>query len=1652
MLESSSRSVHLGATDTQRSEEFGSCSGGMQAKQPFLIKRLTLFIIHLHRSPTFFQIFMVCTQLIAIAQHILAPVSFLVSPHRENDAPRDLHHIYQICCAFCRLIPGTQTVIAHEITVLVTFIFSLMCLLLLLKTFFRLKMSQVISLNFQNIVTLLIIWFVRYLLPVSVSLFVNAVFSMIDEVAGLRMLMLSLMTLLIVTVVNFLVMAIIDCYPGFISAPGALWGYGKPLIKVSGILIFFALAEIIQHLDNMQAQLTLAALMLVLVIASMIFVLYYLPFTSIAYMEANVGVLVLVAAVLLVYMSSYRFNDSNAVLLTALSSILPSFVISGLFVNFAGSRAESLVLDSLSLEGAENLPIDTIKSPGRLMSVLCYCFRYQDDQFVLFEHALEHFPKDFDVAWIYAKIAAIHTDKPELITRLMTEMNRRAGNSIRNWIIVSLFGVLFTDDVDYGAKSIRSINACNKAVDDFFALLHLFWTEVHFGRSSRLSSLANEANIKYNKVRSMFSRLFVKHANEPAFKQSYQKFQSFVTVQMSRDLVKDFLFLPDIFLQDTIRLFNNVEQRKPLVDVNALESKTLFSPAAAMLQDMTRKRLSVLGHIVSWFPFYFGVFLGLLYASVLFTVHTKLQATWTLYFETRNLTEYVAATYMALPFRTLHKDGYLEQADLKYHIVDFEWIYLTNMTNIELDIATLCDDITNATIEFARGVSALGFEGADNPVTKTYKIKTETVDGVTEQPYTLIPMLLHFVVDIRNLLSNDAIPGEDIWNVTGTNRFDNFQTLIGGLLDVISYLHTKSHQRILNVETRTFNILTITIIVASIIFLLVTCICYVYLLRTHSELFEPFLLLPKTAISELLEELGDKMATDNNISDNLDAEQTFNFRQLSYPSPPSSYPTTKGLFWRYFAYSFIVILITCVFWYFMKQMALDEVNSVADTIRNSKVYVECPFYVYTSGYNIAMSILNGQYNFMDQDTYDEFIRDTTVTFHDAVALNMMNGSVYNYTVLNTSEFLNSKICDFESVTCIPRAYAMLSFITNIFVTLENRTDENNLKTVRSLLLTASSLSPRLAGTLEQNYMLYDHSIIFRYTGVVVGYFSLLLVMVVISQFYIERIAPPSYFSTAVLSSIPSCVFSDNEKVLDVIVPKSVDSQIGIDLLNRPSTREFLLDMVFLLGHDGRILSVTRNVSEKWDLNDFEMLNQDFREILLRVCPDFPDDIVLPPETFFTRKLKLNVKSTALTVIAHFVPATTFTFDGRQVAYAVVMQDVSYEEALIKKINQEANRLRLLMYCIVPKPVADSLLDTGAFTEFLVSKACIASFMIEGIEKIKFKDIITKLKDYIRSIVEAKEATMLGRSCQCFRIVCGLFDPDITVPQMASMITKFCLYFMHKLKQFKRQEDIEIDIFCTIHMSGPLLADVTKEPLPVFDLFGSQSNAYQIMSSAFAANKVCITRDMYDSMNYDDEFDLSFFTEIETVKGPPLELFIARKARRERNLQQSLDDLEPLIQFSAMGQDLSKSARSRNGSFLLSTVDGELNTSTSIDSESVTGSSTMARVNSEESAHSDSTSTELSVKQESETPEQKEQSEATQEKSASTESADEEESQPDKSEPTSVDEEESQTESGSSKTEETSVRSSTDGSDEKTESESEASSSEPASSSTEQSSS
>ena len=936
----------------------------------------------------------------------------------------------------------------------------------------------------------------------------------------------------------------------------------------------------------------------------------------------------------------------------------------------------------------------------------------------------------------------------------------------------------------------------SSVIDSCLMILHLFWCESLHGQIDRLFSLSTNAHAKLCEVVALLYNIkCVKEENLDG-NDSYQKLIALISEERINQFVSNFGHRMKYFVCDTEWLAPNKNSEK------------LFT--LRRLGTFTERKVFVLSfcqHISLYGPFYFSFFAGGVIAW-LFYNYSVLFAGYVSIFSAMSKVGIISGFEKLAT--VLPKGSPLEEAAKMYEVADRAFLY-ESVINTSRDI-------------FGR----LG--------KMKYILASETIDKVFKASFLsmVIPSVQRPVKDDRILFDRPFDPY--VYN----------STLHVVITEALEMCMTTAVERVIE----------FTFVLA--IFVIIVCfVCQLIASKLEHQFLAEFTALPKTAITELIDKIGDRLAIPSWLLESVDPEVRFNLRILSYQGSSDRYPTEGKRKLKAFSYIFLTTVLLTFIIGVSTHSALYHSSEQRWQLCALWGFVAIPSHLLRLGFSL--------FRFLNESTVDNLHRFNSERDRlEQIFLPLLCASKINQDVIR-EHFLASSRNDQDACVGNFTKCASKSFAEKLMVFLAEgpelrnyfhsaRDDPYIVRSSNSLVQTITDLinvstvafvkASEKETTLSQTRFL-----------VFIAWCCVLLVSGPITLYSIFRKSIPSFklhrdCTLAARSTLPeNFVVGENSKLDEANVSQR-DLDKGAEFLNSYSAFEQLGESVILIGDRNRIIACTPATKALIR----QRVEGVFPDFLQKVCGE-RIEMHIGKKSEHTFYINNNSKGKGSLVKFVLLPLDNFKLREEKVNFACIATDITERKLLASEVNLEANRLRMFMTQLVPSSIAEQILEGKEIESRFVASCAVGSFLIESSCPLS-PDAVSHIQKILRQALhDYPKIVFIGRSVLTFRVAIETGADGSSSDELVELVN-----FSLRIIESVRQHNDQVTVHCGIHITGPFACDVLKDVLPAYGFFGPEINFCAIVGSLGKPNRVNITRAVYDTLPH-SLYDLSFYDEV-----------------------------------------------------------------------------------------------------------------------------------------------------------------------------------------------
>ena len=1007
------------------------------------------------------------------------------------------------------------------------------------------------------------------------------------------------------------------------------------------------------------------------------------------------------------------------------------------------------------------------------------------------------FPNSFQFYYNYFRFLSRRQDLTRMYDMIIN-MHEVSSNSLYEETILMLLQVWLFYMPDIDLTGLLS-----SVIDSCLMILHLFWCESLHGQIDRLLSLSTSAHAKFCEVIALLYNIKCVKGDHLDGNESYQKLTSLISEQRIDKFVANFGERMKAFVCDTAWL-----------DQGSRPTDKLFTLRRLINFPERRLRLlSVCQHISLYGPYYFSFFVGTLLIWM-FHNYSALFAGYAYIFS--SMAKIGIISGFEHLSTVLPKDHEILQLVPRYSA--------NESARLVQSVATVSKDL------FQRYSKIRSFLLLD----KLYRqldgcFLYQSLQAMRKQRGAGDMAMLEQPLD-PYAVSDRSVPAA-LTNALETSMMVS----VGELL--------------------------IFCLALAIVVIVICSVCQWIASKMEHHFLAEFSALPKTAITELIDKIGDRLAIPGWILESVDPEVRFNLRILSYQGSSNRYPTEGKRKLKAFTYICIMtfsltlgIFISAHASMYIASEQLSQLCALWD-------FVAIPVHLLRLG--------SCMFRFFGDPTTANFQSFNAERVRlDNVFLPLLSSSKLNrdmikqYFLISTCEdILGDRAC-FEDVSqCVCKSFSekLMVFLAEgpelrnyLWTSTEDpyvtRSQNAFVRSITHLINSSTTVFVEVC----ESETIFTHS---HYLILLTWCFILLMcgtaALYAISRRSIHSIKLPRNCTLAARSTLPENFVVGQNSKLDEANVSQRDLDKGAEFLNSYSAFEQLGESVILIGDRNRIVGctpVTRALLK-------QKIEGVFPDFLQRLCGE---RIEIQPGKKAEFTVYINTANQGKNALIKFVliPLDNFKFREEKVNFACIATDVTERKFLASEVNLEANRLRTFMTQLVPAPIAEQIMEGRDFELKYVECCVVGSILMESSSTLSLETVCHIQKTVRHLLHEYPKIVFIGRSCLTFRVAIETAPSEESSSEELVELVNFCLRVIESV----RKHNNTVTVHCGVHITGPFVCDVLKDVLPAYGLFGPEINISAIVGSLGKPNRVNITRAVYDTLPH-SIYDLSFYDEV-----------------------------------------------------------------------------------------------------------------------------------------------------------------------------------------------
>ena len=1089
---------------------------------------------------------------------------------------------------FARFVPVGFSVVDHFYAAMILFSISIVQVLHIAMVFYTYEPSGVFTATAPKWTPMISLAVSNIAVVPSVCVFFYGCFNARESHGALLIFFVAVSACVQFTGVYALCTCDI-AFPSFRRGFGAFWVTPNYAVFVFYVVLLVGLIEGTPYVVDKNGQLTLH--IIVAIIFFMKFVMAVLSMPMVTYVEnaldACFGLLETASCLIVGFSRYFGFDTQRAVTITVLT--FPVLVILGLII--VKVRMQRLIITSLRAHEEDNVEILEKVPRLALVATVCATFNLFPTDWALFDWMLRKVPDKFDLLALYGKFVAVMPQEAERIENLVKDMHRLCKRNFISCMITAFFEMVY---VQRGLPevSVRANANCCKIVDEYLMVLHFFWTEVLLGRTERLVSLSHAVNDKYVRAQEFFEHLGVVALNL----EHYHRYRSISTVRFGYTGTRKCTTVSTVLMKDSGEVFSCVDMEhlpKSLDSNDKLYAKSL---TVEQIAADTKRKLYYTHHLILYLPFYFALAIALVIAGVLFGRKDEIFNSWS-YLETLvNFTYPYAASFLLHPIVPLVDLGIVNSS-----------LFLDNVNNGDYFGKLIGDPVIGISSLANMSLLFLSVMLERAGSLKFSELRSDIIDHrmifypfPNESDFWRLAMVHPYI----NIYALTYVGGENLHDrIYSTFLTNESQYIAFHHLQVIDIMRgffqnfgNKADALFDKVIADVSMKLEIACSVALLGSFLIQMGALIYLVHVHQHLYHLIFVLPKIAISQLIDKLGNRISARLSSKETPDPDLKYNLTQLSYQEAPETYATTKK---RVVCAALACLLIVLIIRVLIIPVTYVTRNYFRSSVNNMKLCANeliLPYYYFTIGHDALELLLLEKQNIPSQDDYNQTliyrIYNMTTYLYDTLSESLTDVSLFP-TYHNPDMFLSPpETCasNYSTLTCRSLTQSLLYMISTMFSYInviqdeQEVTDEVIETCVGSIINLITKHVPAVNDDLFRGVVetAEEYRIDCLYVWCMFAVVSFALS--IISSRLLSPLLNDPDFAISFLSSIPASILGNFSMYTSTIQTGEISdgtADIGPYLFDEHNAFQYLVENILLMDSDDTIIAAKWGTSSSF---------------------------------------------------------------------------------------------------------------------------------------------------------------------------------------------------------------------------------------------------------------------------------------------------------------------------------------------------------------------------------------------------------------------------------------------------------------------------------------
>lgn len=1382
----------------------------------------------------------------------------------------EARNIVSFLSVILRIIPVTEDIMPHDFAVLTLFLYSLSVWIVLCLLFFVHQSTHFFVSKGNKVFIIVILMIFKILEYPTMALFAYELLN-VQHTNGVLLVIFAAITFLLTIFGSIFLDVINYSFPSINTSLASQW-ITPNIFSVhifSNVLVF--VCEIIDIIDNIPAETCFVAFNIIFNIVCFGVQFYILPCTT---FYSNVIVasthLIAIFIDIFVMVSIFYHEVAPYIVPVAITSLIPITTIASYVISY---RQKYIISVFKEARDTQDMTKVNKYSERAIITGVCLSFQEKKGDWSLFDNMISKYKNSYLHHIIYSKVVLLFPEEQARFIALIIRMRHLQGQFARRRALTYLFECILVQQTPPTNWTIIGSN-CNRAVDDYFTTLQLFWTEILLGRPDRLIALSTAVNNRYYEA----EKIFAENGVNELTSNHYQRFRSVCWQRDPEKFVEKQLL--NVVLRESYKAFN-IGNTTPVT--NSFGTEVNRCLAVEEIQQESKRSMCLYHRLVFSTPFYYAFCILITVIVYVIIMNSQVTKIWELYQRITKPFFTMAALLYAFPLTAATASGAVNRENLSQYFHN-NVMYSTKFIDPIADVNDLLSRTSNYLPPMIHSFDEFPFPDEVNEFyTTTFNTSLLFANNTQSNQMSFIATLMLFITQFQNIADKNIDDIVNMFNTTEAERtvntFIDLLTFLGDFLEKYTEnLSERMTQSVISSTKIFFNVMY-ALFLFSIIVIIVS---FVFLKKSYDKLYSILFALPKNEVSELMTKLGKKKSEHSISTSQLDCDLKYNLNQLSIQAPPHTFLTFKQIAVRSLLLPIVLSIIFLLLLHPALLLLKSNITISMANLKSTQSTTVTPLYYFIIGTDIAeimiitMNNFTGVPNRKDQ-LLEELYNVTSKTYYDRIPTITYLEDFPS--IISLDLFLNSNNCSEGQPysLCLSMVGSILSTIAYSFdfdkkmIRNEPLDDLTRMNILGFVCTTVSLIVPKMADDIFD--AIFVHTKMYLLTGDVSFFYNLfaMVFLYYASCFIMRNFSNRVDFSNSILSSIPIQVITECYGVFKEIQNQErKNGEIDEMLFESPETFQAITDIILLVDSDNIVIEATPATQSRLL---FDPVGMTLQKLLLQIKP-YQFEIQLPPTAVSSFHIDVRVPSAdspdaiSLLMKINLLPLKKFEYNGKQIAYACIMDDETQHESLVMQMNNEANRVRMLMTQLVPYQVAGPLLASEDVQRLILSKVLTSSFILCGFENLNPLDIRTIQALIREQLNNHRKLTYMGRSVQMFRVLSGVFDTNnISFEEVMDIVT-FAMDLMNSL----RTEYPCIEFRCGIHISGPFFADViSKEQPPIYDLYGNSMSISSLIATNCPPNQVNVSRPVYIEI-IDHGFEIGLVTEITRMNGEIISIY------------------------------------------------------------------------------------------------------------------------------------------------------------------------------------